>query len=66
MRMLPTPQFRPVYEVGPRMVWLGKSVLDVIGLADYVEAHLPRPSGVSVARLVSKLGAVVGQDRVER
>ena len=25
--------------VGPRMVWLGKAMLDTVGLTDHVEAH---------------------------
>ncbi len=27
--------------VGPRMVWLGKAMLDTIGLTDHVETHWP-------------------------
>ena len=50
--------------VGPRMVRLGEPVLDVVCLADHVEAHLTRPGGVAVARLLCELDAVVGQDRV--
>ena len=37
--------------IGPRMVWLGQSMLDRVGLADYVEAHLPRVCCVPVAGL---------------
>jgi len=40
-------------------------VLNVIGFADHVEAHLARPGGVTVARLLRELDAVVGQDRVD-
>ena len=50
--------------VGPKMVRLGKPVLDVIGFADHVKAHLARPGGVAVAWLLGELNAVVGQDRV--
>jgi len=46
------------------MVRLGKPVLDVITFADHVEAHLARPGGVTVARLLGELDAVVGRDRV--
>ena len=51
--------------VGPRMVRLREAVLNVVGLADQVEAHLARPGGVSVALLLSELDAVVSQDRVD-
>ena len=27
--------------IGPRMVWLGQAVLDLICLTDHVEPHLP-------------------------
>lgn len=40
-------------------------MLDVVGLADHVEAHLPGEGGVPVARLIGELDAVVGQDRVD-
>jgi hypothetical protein len=50
--------------VGPGMVRLGEPVLDVVRFADHVEAHLTRPGGVTVARLLGKLDAVVGPDRV--
>ena len=49
--------------VGPGVVRLGEPVLDVVFLADHVEAHLARPGGVSVAGLFSKLDAVVCLDR---
>src|ERR1700709_25673 len=48
--------------IGPRVVRLGKPVLDIVRLTDHVEAHLPRPSGVAVARLLGELDAIVGQD----
>jgi len=55
------------------MVQLGKPVLDVIGFADHVEAHLARLGGVAVARLLGELDApfdfaqdrIIGQDRVD-
>jgi hypothetical protein len=51
--------------IGPRVVRRGKPVLDVVRLKDHVEAHLPRPGGVAIARLVGELDAIVGQDRVD-
>ncbi len=51
--------------VGRRVVRLGRPVLDVVCFADHVEAHLTRPGGVTVARLLGKLDAIVGQDRVD-
>ena len=51
--------------VGPRMVRLCQSVLDIVRLADHVEPHLTRPGGVAVTRLIGKLDAVVGQDSVD-
>ena len=51
--------------INPRVVRLCEPVLDVVRLTDHVEAHLPRPGGVAVARLLSELDAVVGQDRVD-
>ena len=50
---------------GPWVVRLGEPVLDVVCLADHVETHLARPGGVTVARLLSELDAIVGQDRVD-
>ena len=44
--------------VGPWMVWLREPMLDVVGLADHVEAHLTRPGGVAVARLPGELDAI--------
>ncbi len=49
--------------VGPRVVRLGQPVLDVVCFADHVEAHLTLSGGVTVARLLGKLDAVVSQDR---
>ena len=43
--------------ISPGMVRLGKPVFDVVGLADHVEAHLARPGGVAVARLLGQLDA---------
>lgn len=50
--------------IGPRVVRLGEPVLDIVRFADNVEAHLPRPYGVTVARLLGELDAIVGQDCV--
>ena len=50
--------------VGPRVVRLGKPMLNVIGFGDHVKAHLARRGGVAVARLLGELDAIVGQDRV--
>ena len=51
--------------VGPRMVGLGQSMLDPVGLADHVKAHLPGIGGVAVPGLVGELDVVIGQDRVD-
>ncbi len=51
--------------VGPGVVRLREPVLNVVRFADHVEAHLTRPGGVTVARLVGELDAIVGQDRVD-
>lgn len=51
--------------VGPGVVRFGEPMLDVVRLADHVEAHLARPGGVAVAWLVSELDAIAGQDRVD-
>ena len=51
--------------VGPWMVRLRQTVLDVVCFADHVEPHLTRLGGVAVTRLVGELDAVVGQDRVD-
>jgi hypothetical protein len=40
-------------------------VFDVVYLADYIEAHLALPGGVSVARLLGELDAIVSQDCVD-
>jgi hypothetical protein len=45
--------------IGPRVVWLGRSVLDPVYLADHVEAHLSRICCVLVARLLRELGASI-------
>jgi hypothetical protein len=50
--------------VGPRVVRFCEPVLDAVCVADHVEAHLTRPGGVAVARLLGELNAIVGQDRV--
>ena len=47
------------------MVGFGEPVLDVVCLADHVEAHLTRAGGVAVAGLLGELDAIVGQDRVD-
>lgn len=47
------------------MVRFGEPVLDVVRVADHVEAHLARPGGVPVAGLLGELDAIVGQDRVD-
>ena len=46
--------------IGPWVVWLGQAVLDPVGLADHVEAHLPRIGGVAVPGLIGELDAVIG------
>ena len=51
--------------IGPRVVRLGEPVLDVVRFADHIEAHLTRPGGVTVARLVGELDPVVSQDRMD-
>ena len=45
--------------VRPRVVRLGKSVLDPVGLADHVEAHGSGIDRVSVSRLLGELDTVV-------
>jgi len=54
-----------VLTVGPGMVRLGEPVLDAVGLADHVEAHLARPGSVTIARLLSELDTIVSQDLVD-
>jgi len=44
---------------------LGETVLDIVGLTDHVEAHLSGESGISIAWLVGKLDALVGQDGMD-
>ena len=51
--------------IRPWVVRLGQSVLDLVCLADHVEAHLPGICGIPVPGLVGELDSVVGQDRVE-
>jgi hypothetical protein len=46
------------------MVGFGEAVLDVVRLADHVEAHLARPGSVAIARLFSEPDAVVGESCV--
>jgi hypothetical protein len=48
--------------VGPRIVRFGEPVLDVVYLADHVEGYLAQPGGVAVARLLTKVDAIVRQD----
>ena len=51
--------------VRPRVVGFSQPVLDVVRLADHVEAHLARPGGVAIARRLGELDAVVGEGRVD-
>jgi hypothetical protein len=51
--------------VGLGVAWFGEPILDVVRPADHVEAHRTRPGGVTAARLLGKLDAIVGQDRVD-
>jgi hypothetical protein len=44
--------------VAPGMIQLGEPMFDVICLADHVEAHLARESGVAIARLLRELEAI--------
>ena len=50
------------------MVRLCEPVLDIVRLADHVEAHLARPGGVAVAGLLGELDApfAFAQDRIVR
>ena len=50
--------------VRPRVVWLGQAMLNAICSADHVEPHGPGIGGVPVARLLTKLDAVVRKDCV--
>jgi len=60
---------RPVHPldltVGPGVVRLGEPVLDVVRLTDHAEAHLTRSGDDTIAWLLGKLDAVIGQDRVD-
>ena len=40
-------------------------MLDLVCVADHVEAALARIDGVSVTRLLGELDAIIGQDRVQ-
>ena len=51
--------------LGPGMVRLCEPVLDAIRFIDHVEAHRPGDDRVLVPRLLFKLDAVFGQDRVD-
>ena len=51
--------------IGPRVVWLCEAVLDIVGLADHVEAHGPGRDGAAISRLLGELNAVVGEDGVD-
>ena len=51
--------------VGLGVVRLGEPMLDIVRLADHVDAHLARPGGVAVAGLLGELNAIVGEDRVD-
>lgn len=51
--------------IRPRVVGLGEAMLDVVCLADHVEAHRTREDGVPVARLFGELDGIVRQDRVD-
>lgn len=55
----------PNQTAGPRVVGLGQAVLDPVGFADHVEAHLPGIGCVSVPGLIGALEALIGQDRVD-
>ena len=51
--------------VSPGMVRLGEPMLDIVCLADHVEAHLARPGDVAIAGLLGELDAIMGQDSVD-
>lgn len=40
--------------IRPRVVWLREAVLDIVGLANHVEAHGLGRDGVAIPRLPSK------------
>jgi hypothetical protein len=50
---------------GPRMVRFGQAVVNLIRLADHVEAHWPGIDCVPVPRLLCKLDIVVRQYGVD-
>ena len=50
--------------IRPRVVGLCQAMLDLIGVADHVEAAEARDHGVPVSRLFGELDAVIGQDDV--
>ena len=49
----------------PRVVRFGQAVLDLVCVADHVEAALPRIDRVTVAGLLGELDAIIGQKRVQ-
>ncbi len=51
--------------VRPGMVWFRQTVFDSVGFADHVEAHGTRPSCISIARLLSELDPIIGQDGID-
>ena len=51
--------------IGPRVVWFRQAVLNLVGLTDHVEPHLPRICCVPVSGLLCELDAVIGEDRVD-
>lgn len=51
--------------VGPGEIRLRQTVLNPVGFADHVEAHLPRICCIPVAGLLGELDAVVSNDRVD-
>lgn len=53
--------------IGPRMVWFGQTMLDLVGVTDHVEAmhaELGRPA-IPVSRLVGELDSIIGQADVD-
>ena len=51
--------------VGPRVVRLGKPVVDLVCAADHVEPAFLRVDRVAIAWLLGELDSVSGQDRVK-
>ena len=53
--------------MAPRMVGFGQAMLDLVGVADHVEAVHAQPGrpAIPVSRLVGELDAIVGQDDVD-